>query len=398
MDADRVTALPPVPEIHHDQENTRGQYLAEATLVSQHDVLIGEIVEEPKDLWRQPKVQRLAFFLLLLVIGVVVAVVVAVGGGPASSATPILDCSDTTVGCIDNGTPDCSNTTVVCIDNGTQLSDFQAAPVTGEIVSEGSLFGWGFDQYKDRIIRKSLDEVNNICLPECRDDNKCTGFAFRIDARYDGRTNGNCWFMTGEIKYVGSPANSGGGVYVKSIRGGYCVPTGDTWPPAGMDCLAGLICDADDSTCITDCSNTTVGCIDNGTQLSDFQAAPVTGKIVSKGNLFGWGFDQYKDLEIRKSLDDVNNICLPECRDDNKCTGFAFRIDARYDGRTNGNCWFMTGEIKYVGSPANSGGGVYVKSIRGGYCVPTGDTWPPAGMDCLAGLICDADDSTCITA
>jgi hypothetical protein len=63
MDADRVTALPPVPEIHHDQENTRGQYLAEATLVSQHDVLIGEIVEEPKDLWRQPKVQRLAFFL-----------------------------------------------------------------------------------------------------------------------------------------------------------------------------------------------------------------------------------------------------------------------------------------------------------------------------------------------
>jgi hypothetical protein len=82
---EKVTALPPVPELHlpeidQYQENTRGQYLAEATLVSKHDVLIGEIVEEPKALWRQPKVQRLAFFLLLLVIGVVVAVVAAVGG------------------------------------------------------------------------------------------------------------------------------------------------------------------------------------------------------------------------------------------------------------------------------------------------------------------------------
>jgi hypothetical protein len=94
-----VTALPPVPELHlpeidQYQENTRGQYLAEATLVSKHDVLIGEIVEEPKALWRQPKVQRLAFFLLLLVIGVVVAVVAAVGGGSTpESLAPTLETS-----------------------------------------------------------------------------------------------------------------------------------------------------------------------------------------------------------------------------------------------------------------------------------------------------------------
>jgi surface protein len=99
-DVEKVTALPPVPEL-------RGQYLAEATLVSQHDVLIGEIVEEPKAivvepnaiveepkvtveepkaLWKQPKVQRLAFFVLLLVIGVVVSVVVAVGRGSTKLA------------------------------------------------------------------------------------------------------------------------------------------------------------------------------------------------------------------------------------------------------------------------------------------------------------------------
>jgi surface protein len=63
--------------------------LAEETLVSQQDVSVGEIAEEPKALWRQPKVQRLGVFLLLLVIGVVVAFVVVVGWRSTSLASTL---------------------------------------------------------------------------------------------------------------------------------------------------------------------------------------------------------------------------------------------------------------------------------------------------------------------
>jgi hypothetical protein len=122
-----------------------------------------------------------------------------------------------------------------------------------------------------------------------------------------------------------------------------------------------------------------------------------TGKIVLQGHLFGPGYVMESDLKIGKSLNDhVQDICLPKCRDDPKCTGMQFRINARYDGRTNGNCWFMTGEIKYVDAAFtnNAGGGVYVKSSVGGYCEPDGS---PAllGEGCLDRLICDAASSTC---
>jgi surface protein len=116
VDADKVTALPPVPEmhlpeIHQYQEITRAQYLAEATLFSKHDLLVGEIVEESKAFWRQPKVQRRAFLIFLLLVGVVVGVVVVVGGGSTSTSAPSIF--------------DCSNTTIGCLYTGTQLLDFQ---------------------------------------------------------------------------------------------------------------------------------------------------------------------------------------------------------------------------------------------------------------------------------
>jgi surface protein len=95
-----ATALPPdVPEIHQSRENAQGQYLAEANLVLEPDLVYGEPLEEPKVLWRQPKVQRLAFFVFLLVVGLVVGVGVGVGGG-STSASPIFDCSNTKVGCL----------------------------------------------------------------------------------------------------------------------------------------------------------------------------------------------------------------------------------------------------------------------------------------------------------
>lgn len=65
--------------------------------------------------------------------------------------------------------------------------------------------------------------------------------------------------------------------------------------------------------------------------------------------LFGPGFQQYAELTINKydaGYVDVKSKCYQKCLQEEKCTGFSYRIDDRYDGRTNGNCWFMTGEIK----------------------------------------------------
>jgi hypothetical protein len=68
-----ATALPPgVPEIHQSRENSQGQYLAEANLVSEHDLVFGESLEEPPAYWSQPKVRRRALFVFLIVLGVVV--------------------------------------------------------------------------------------------------------------------------------------------------------------------------------------------------------------------------------------------------------------------------------------------------------------------------------------
>ena len=85
------------------------------------------------------------------------------------------------------------------------------------------------------------------------------------------------------------------------------------------------------------------------------------------GHLFGTGHKQLYDLEIAKSLDDVNTLCYPKCADDTDCVGFHYRIDNRYDKRTNGNCWFMGGPLKrVVGAPGVNGissGGVWIKKL-----------------------------------
>jgi FtsZ-binding cell division protein ZapB len=81
------------------------------------------------------------------------------------------------------------------------------------------------------------------------------------------------------------------------------------------------------------------------------------------GHLFGTGYEQYDALEIQKDIKDVINICHPKCMEDEKCSGFGYRIDDRYDGRPNGNCWFMTDEVKYVPiiDGGTNGGGVWIK-------------------------------------
>jgi surface protein len=92
-----------VPEIHQSRESTQGEYLAEASLVVEPDLVFGEPLEEPKAYWSQPKVQRRAVFVILLVVGMVVGVSVGVDGD-SSSASSIFDCSDTAVGCLYTGT------------------------------------------------------------------------------------------------------------------------------------------------------------------------------------------------------------------------------------------------------------------------------------------------------
>jgi surface protein len=116
-DAERVTALPPVPELPQFRENTQGQYLAEANLVLEPDLVFGEPLEDPTPYWSQPKVRRRALLVFLAVVGVVAGVGVGVGVGVRGGVP------DTTVG-IANGF-DCSNTTVGCLYTGTQSLGFQ---------------------------------------------------------------------------------------------------------------------------------------------------------------------------------------------------------------------------------------------------------------------------------
>lgn len=83
------------------------------------------------------------------------------------------------------------------------------------------------------------------------------------------------------------------------------------------------------------------------------------------GHLFGPGYQQYDMAEIRKfdeGMIDVEAVCHAKCVNEEECTGFHYRVDNRYDGRTNGNCWFMTGDIKHVpGSNGSKYGGNWIK-------------------------------------
>jgi surface protein len=105
------------PEIH---EKAQGEYLAEANLVLEPDLVFGEPLEEPRAYWSQRKVQRRALFVLLIVlgavVGVVAGVVVLVGDGSGStSESPILN----------NSIFNCGNTSVGCLYTGTQSLGFQ---------------------------------------------------------------------------------------------------------------------------------------------------------------------------------------------------------------------------------------------------------------------------------
>jgi suppressor of ftsI len=92
---------------------------------------------------------------------------------------------------------------------------------------------------------------------------------------------------------------------------------------------------------------------------------PEDNCIKFEGHGFGSGYHQYDELKINKSIDDVINKCLLKCANDEICTGFGFRINARYDGRSNGNCWFMKDEFMYVDSKPvpDMGGGVWIKEL-----------------------------------
>jgi hypothetical protein len=105
-----------VPEIPQSRESTQGEYLAEADLVVEPDLVFGEPLEEPKAYWSQPKVRRRALFVFLPGIGAIVGVGVGVGVRGGEPDTPV------TVG-IDNGF-DCSNTTFGCLYTGTQSLGF----------------------------------------------------------------------------------------------------------------------------------------------------------------------------------------------------------------------------------------------------------------------------------
>jgi hypothetical protein len=105
--------------------------------------------------------------------------------------------------------------------------------------------------------------------------------------------------------------------------------------------------------------------------ISNFQckARPAVDEVLAanpirfSGHLFGTGYTMYAELEISKLFDEVKDLCITKCVRDVGCTGLGFSINDRYDGRTNGNCWFMSGEIKDVAgaTSANQGAGVWIK-------------------------------------
>lgn len=126
----------------------------------------------------------------------------------------------------------------------------------------------------------------------------------------------------------------------------------------GTVCLPGTSCNS--------CENPfTAYCGTKPKPKSQSYYCPEDNCIKFQGHPFGFGFHKYDELQINKSIDDVINKCVPKCVNDKICTGFGFRINDRYDGRPNGNCWFMKGEFKYVDSKPfpNHGGGVWIKEL-----------------------------------
>jgi hypothetical protein len=99
-DVENVAVLPPVPELPQSHENTQGQYLAEANLVLEPDLVFGEPLEDPTPYWSQPKVRRRALLVFLAVVGVVagVSVGVGVGGQGGVPDSPFLGTTQTTKG------------------------------------------------------------------------------------------------------------------------------------------------------------------------------------------------------------------------------------------------------------------------------------------------------------
>jgi hypothetical protein len=88
------------------REYTRGESLVEANLVTEPDLLVREIVEDPqpvveKGFWVRHRV-RLLVFSLLVVIGL--ATGVGVQGGGSASESRLFDCSNAAVGCLYAGT------------------------------------------------------------------------------------------------------------------------------------------------------------------------------------------------------------------------------------------------------------------------------------------------------
>ena len=138
------------------------------------------------------------------------------------------------------------------------------------------------------------------------------------------------------------------------------------WLSTKDDAASGGGCKADEEMIGTKCL---VKCTDG--QIRVGEVCQVNNNILlnnplqAGGHLFGTGYEQLYDLEIAKSLDDVNTLCYPKCADDPECVGFQYRIDDLYDKRTNGNCWFMGGPLKrVVGAPGVNGissGGVWIK-------------------------------------
>lgn len=89
----------------------------------------------------------------------------------------------------------------------------------------------------------------------------------------------------------------------------------------------------------------------------------ITNPYKEEGDLFGAGFQQIEEIEIAKGMNDVNTVCYPKCLNNTNCAGFGYSIADRYDGRTNGNCWFMKAPIQHTRLDIKTPGvgGVWIK-------------------------------------
>jgi hypothetical protein len=90
-------------EIHQSLENTQGESLVEANLVTEPDLLVGEIMEDPqpvmeKGFWGRRRVPLLVFILLAIGLAVGVGVGFGLQGGGSTSEYPLFDCSYAALG------------------------------------------------------------------------------------------------------------------------------------------------------------------------------------------------------------------------------------------------------------------------------------------------------------